>query len=63
VKSSFKNLLYALILPAIGIPLINGFATGTSTGETLIKSVGPIVLWVLPIFAVIGVLRDMGGAD
>ncbi len=61
MRSSFKSLLYSLILPGIGIPLIDAFATGTSSGENLINSVGPIVLWVLPVFAVVNLIKDMTG--
>jgi hypothetical protein len=64
MKGSFTALLYSLLLPVVGVSLIVAFATGTSTGENLINSVGPLVLWILPIVAVIGIISKMfAGSD
>jgi hypothetical protein len=59
MKSAFTALLYSLIIPVVGVALIVAFATGTSTGETLIKAVGPLVLWLLPLVAVINIIGKM----
>jgi hypothetical protein len=59
MRAAFTGLLFSLIIPVVGVALITAFATGTSTGETLIKSVGPLVLWLLPLIAVIIIITKM----
>ena len=59
MKSALIGLVYSLLLPVIGVALIVAFATGTSTGETLIKSIGPLILWLLPIVAVVNIIGKL----
>ncbi len=59
VSGAFKALLVSLILPVVGVSLITAFATGSTAGETLIKAVGPLVLWLLPIVAVVNIIGRM----
>lgn len=55
-KTAFQALLISLMLPIVGVNLITAFATGATAGETLILSVGPLVLWLLPLVAVINII-------
>ena len=63
MKTAITSLLMALLLPAIGVPLIDAFATGTSSGEDLINTIGPLVLWLLPVAAIVNLIRNVFAGD
>jgi hypothetical protein len=62
IQTAFKTLIFALILPYVGVILIAAFATGSSVGETTVKNIGPILLWLLPIFAIINLFGSFMSA-
>ena len=59
MKTAVQALLFSLILPVIGVQLIAAFATGSTAGEDLIVLVGPLVLWLLPLVAVVNIIGKM----
>ena len=59
MKTAVQALLFSLILPVIGVSLIDAFATGATAGEDLIVAVGPLVLWLLPLVAVVNIIGRM----
>jgi flagellar biosynthesis protein FliQ len=61
VQGAFKMLVGALVLPFVGVLLISIFATGTTVGEMNIKNFGPTLLWLIPVFAIIGIFIGLLG--
>lgn len=57
----FKMIAVAIIVFILGLTMITTMVTGTDTGSTLVKTLGPIALGAAVLMAIIGLFGGSFG--
>jgi len=58
---ALRNIIIAVVVYIVAVALIETMITGTSTGDTLIQTLAPICLAIVPIMVVLNAIGVVGG--